>query len=252
MRAVLAMDRVRSALRGGVALTACLVAISPAAAQTRPVGSVEVTTDYRQRGISWSGGRAAASAALGADFGGGFRADAAATTLRGTARHGGADAGLDLSAGYRIDRGALWLDGGVVGHVFPGGRGARDYAEVQGAVSTLIGPADLTLSADYAPDQAAIGGDNLYVRAGARVAVVGSPVTLSAHVGRSSGDADGSGRAWRLRPDGRYYDWGVAADYVLQRITLRLAYSDTDIRERAGPATAHSGAVVVGSVIAAF
>lgn len=227
-----------------------LVSAGSADAAIAPDASIEGQSEHRRRGLDWSGGRAAAAVAVGAGAGP-LRVDAAATTLRGASRNGGADAGFDLALSARGEGGAFRVDGGATAHLFAGARGDQDYYELNGAVGALIGPADLIVSADYAPRQAAIGGDNLYLRLAARAAVVGTPVTLSAHIGRSSGDGDGRPVARRLRPDGRYHDWALGADYVRGPMTFQLAYQDSDIGRVAGR-RARGGAAVVAGVGVGF
>ncbi|MET0271025.1 MAG: TorF family putative porin [Sphingomonas sp.] len=227
--------------RAALAALALLATPSPAAPVT-----VDALTDDRRRGLSWSEGRAAARIGAGVTPLAGVRLDAAVASLRGSRRHGGADAGVDLSATVRRDMGAVQIDAGVVAHVFAGGRGPLDYAEVQAGARTLIGPLDLDAYAAYAPAQRAIGGDNLYLGLRGRVAVVGTPYTLVAGIGRSSGDADDRVRAARLRPGGAYLDWQIGAEHVRGRLALGIFYTGTDIgaAER-GPAR-HAGDAVTG------
>ncbi len=81
------------------------------------------------------------------------------------------------------------------------------------------------VGAAYAPDQDAIGGDNLYLYGQASAGIPTTPVTINAKLGRSNGS---------LAPGaGSYVDWSVGADYVLGPLTLGARYVDTDIA-RAG------------------
>ncbi len=193
-----------------------------------PEFSVGVSSDDRRRGLSWSGGRAALDAAIHVPLGDAFTIGAEATTLRGSRRHGGADAGIDLNAGYRGDAGPWQLSAGVVGHLFPG-EGRLNYTEAEAGAGYLIGPAQLGLHVSYAPSQAAIGGDNLYLGAGADVAVPGTPFTLIGGVGRSSGSVDNVIRALRLRPGGTYWDYRLAVEHVRGPLVAGLRYTDTSI-----------------------
>lgn len=201
----------------------------PALAQAGPTIEVDAMTDYRVRGLSWSDGEAAGQVYVSVPFGSTLSASAQATTLRGAARHGGADAGLDLAATYLDRSSVIYWYGSVVGHLFAGAEGGLDYGEVQAGVGGTLGPADVTLSASYAPSQDAIGGSNFYTRAEGSVGIWGTPYTLRAHVGRSSGDVDDPIRAARLRPGGSYTDWAVGAEYTIAPVSLSLTYSDTDI-----------------------
>jgi uncharacterized protein (TIGR02001 family) len=237
---------------------ACAVAAIPglAAAQApQDIVTVEALSDLVERGLSATDGRAAARARIGGEVARGLRLDASAATLRGARRNGGADANVDLAASYRLSRGAAAFDAGLVARFYPGAAGGFDYVEAFGGVSTLIGPAEIGLSASYAPDQAAIGGDNLYLRARARAALIGTPISLTGHVGRSSGDADDPAQSARLRPTGNYRDWSIGAEYARGPITLALAYTDTDIRRGHAVlpgAARHSGARLAASIGATF
>lgn len=227
----------------------------PAVAQQALDFEASVLGDDRRRGLSWSQGKAAAQLRTDLALPAGFAASATASTARDATRHGGAAATLDLRAGYRHETGLLQLDGGLVAHIFAGGDGARDYGEIEASVGVGIGPLDLSVLAAYAPRQQAIGGSNLHRRVRLRDGVPGTPLSLSAHFGRSSGVVRDAIRAQRLRPGGAYADWGLRGDYALGRWTLSLAYSDTDIRRRAVAVPAdgrHAGAALVASAHFAF
>jgi uncharacterized protein (TIGR02001 family) len=235
----------------GIALLATIVATPAALAQeTRSFVEAGVTSDYRVRGLSWSDGRSAANAGVNVDLPSGFNVGAWGATARGASRHGGADAAVDLIGGYAIGSGALRIETAVIGKFFPGGRGNQDYFDTHASVGGLIGPLDVRLGANYAPDQAAIGGDNLYLRASGRLAWIGTPLTLTGHVGRSSGDVDDPARAWRLRPGGNYRDWSVGFDYSIGPIVAGLAYTDTDVNRARGPAgeRLHAGSRIAASL----
>lgn len=218
--------------------------------------SAAIANDERRSGLSWSGGRAAASADIGLGLGD-IRLDARATTARDSARHGGADAVVDLTGDYGRDFGALRVDGWVTGHLFPDGRGSLDYVELGAQGGLLIGPAQLDLTASYAPDQAAIGGDNLRLGARAEVALIGTPFALSAAAGHSSGDTDDPRRAARLRPAGAYWDWRLGGTWTNGPIRVALDYVGTDIHRRDAVLSpfadaAHAGDAVVGRVSLSF
>ena len=210
-----------------------LFAAAPAVAQIGPQIDVnaEITTDLRERGLSASGGKASGAASLVVN-GGGIGGELRATALRESARHGGADAGVAASLWYRAQRGGWQFEGGGTYRGFIDAPGDFDYGEVYASAGYLIGPLDVGVGAYYAPDQRAIGGDNLYLRARARASLPGSPLALVAHVGRSSGSVDDGVKAGRLRPGGTYADWSLGAEWVRGPLTLALRYSDTDIERR--------------------
>ncbi|NJR80235.1 TorF family putative porin [Sphingomonas corticis] len=219
---------------GRVVLVAALVVPAvPAAAQSvaGPTLAVEAATDARVRGLSWSDGRPALSVAAAVPLGD-VRVEARGTTLRDSRRHGGADVGLDLAARYTREMGGWRAGAGMVHHAFLD-RARLNYLELEASGGYLIGPLDLALSASYAPSQRAIGGDNLYLRAGAAAGVPGTPWTVYGHVGRSIGDGDANGgreRATRLRPGGGdYTDWRLGAERVVGPLTLGAAVTGTSI-----------------------
>lgn len=211
-----------------VAAASCAAAL-PAMAQSLG-GSVEVATDERRRGISWSDGEVAPAASIRAGLPLGLDLGVRVTGTRGDARHGGADAVVDVSGGFNREIGAgIRLDGFVAGHLFAGAAGRMDYVEGGLGASYALGPAELGLDARYAPDQAAIGGDNLWIGARARVGVPATPFTVNASVGHSTGSVDDWQRAARLRPGGDYTDWSLGVDHITGPISIGLLYTGTDI-----------------------
>lgn len=218
----------------------------PAAAQYagRPSVTVEAASDDRRRGLSWSDGDPVLRGALSIPIADGLSLDGAATTLWGSARHGGPDAAVDLGATFVRQLGGWRLTGEGRYHLFPGASD-QGYGEVGAIAGFTLGPAGVDLAARYAPRQSAIGGDLLYVSAAAWAAIPGTPLTLSGHVGRSTGDTRDPARAARLRPGGDYWDHGVALDWYRGRWSAGLRYADTDIAAMDG---AHAGASLIGRV----
>ncbi|NWK98169.1 hypothetical protein DM806_21390 [Sphingobium lactosutens] len=223
----------------------------PAAAQyaAGPTISLEAASDERRRGLSWSDGDPVLRGSISVPVAQGFSLDGTATTLRGSDRHGGADAVLDLGATYARQWGGFRLTAEGRYHIFPGASHAHDggwgYGEVGAIAGFALGPASIDLGARYAPRQSAIGGDNLYVSGASALAIPGTPFTLSGHVGRSSGDVRDPLRAARLRPAGAYWDHGVALDWYQGRWSAGLRYADTDID---APDSAHAGASLIARV----
>ena len=229
---------------------------SPLVAQERPAIGVEVNSDENRRGLSWSGGRVSPSADIFVTRGA-FEASGRIVALRDSDRHGGADVVGDLSAGASTLVGPVTLRGRVTGHLFGGATFNADYVELGGAASYTLGPAQVEAGADYAPSQGAIGGDNLYLHAGASAGLPGTPWTLRAGIGHSSGKVDDPTRAARLRPGGDYTDWRLGVEHVTGPVTLGLDYVGTDVSDGAASAlmladARHSGDRVVGRVRFSF
>ncbi|WP_183030126.1 TorF family putative porin [Altericroceibacterium spongiae] len=222
-----------------------------AQAQVDPGLWVDLVSDQRNRGLSWSDGEAAAQAYVYLPIKGEFSTSAQVTSLRGSTRHGGADAGIDLVGTYADQKDLFRWHGSVVGHIFAGGQGDLDYIEFQTGAGTTLGPVDVDVLVSYAPEQDAIGGSNFYRQIEASAGIWGTPVVLKAHFGRSSGHVEDRLKAERLRPGGAYNDWGLEAEYALKAVTFTVAYTDTDIDKDAirFPALAedHGAAIVAGA-----
>ena len=218
--------RVGVSVIGAVALG---VTALPALAQSIDA-SIEASTDERRRGISWSDGRIAPAASVRLGLPSGLDLGVRVTGTREDARHGGADAVVDVTGGYGIELiSGLRVDGFLTGHLFSGAAGRMDYVEGGVGASYALGPAEVGVDARYAPAQSAIGGDNLWLGARARVGIPMTPFTILGSMGRSSGSVDDPLRAARLRPGGSYSDWSLGVDHILGPLTLGVAYSGTDI-----------------------
>ena len=211
------------------------VIAAPAAAQSAssPLLQLEATTDERRRGLSWSDGRPTLALTALLPVTAGLELGGRVVGTRGARRHAGADLAADAAARYRVSAGAWRLSAGAVYHAFD--RDGLDFAEVEGAAAYTLGPLDVALSAAWAPSQRAIGGDNLYLRAGAEAGVPGTPLTVYGHVGRSIG-GDGRVAALRLRPGGDYTDYRLGVDRVRGSLTLGVQLTATSLdRARALP-----------------
>lgn len=216
-------------------LASLLLLAAPAAAQSTLSGGVEIASDERRRGLSWSDGDAVVSADLAGGIAG-LDASARIVATRGARRHDGADAVADLALGKRWQAGAITLDGGGIAHLFAGAGRRMDYGELSASAQYSYAIALIRAGIDWAPPQAAIGGSVVHLHAGISAGLPGTPLTLSAAIGRSMGTGNGA-RAQRLRPGGDYTDWRVGVEHVRDRITLGLDYSGTDIPEMLPGAT---------------
>ncbi|MEG8223206.1 hypothetical protein OSJ57_21740 [Sphingomonas sp. HH69] len=217
----------------------------PAIAQDRGLAAtIEAASDERRRGLSWSDGDPVLRGTLSVPVTSGLSLDGAATTLWGSARHGGADAAIDIGPSWSQQIGGWRLTAQGRYHLFPGASD-QGYGEVGAQAGFLIGPASVDIAAHYAPRQSAIGGDNLYVSAAAAVAVPGTPFTVSGHVGRSSGKVRDPLAAARLRPDGSYWDHGVALDWYRGQWFAGIRYAGSSID---GTARTHAGDRLIARV----
>ncbi len=217
-------------MRIAIVIAAALsgVAALPSAAQVQT--GVELATDERRRGISWSEGKAAPSAYARVDLPAGFDLGARVLATRGDPRHGGADGVVEPTLGYSRDLGGFRLDGFATAHLFTGAHGRLDYGELGAGLSYSLGPAQAGVEARYAPPQDAIGGDNLYLAVRGRIGIPATPWTVTGSAGHSSGRVDDPQRAARLRPGGSYNDWSLGVQHVTGPLTVGLEYTGTDIR----------------------
>lgn len=209
----------------------------------RPRLQLEVNGDERVRGLSWSEGRATASVGAFVPLPAGLELSGSATTLRGSVRHGGADALFKLGAGWSGELGAGWRLGlGATGYVFAGSAGGQSFAELEARAGYSLGPATLRAALRYAPAQAAIGGSNLHAALDLDVGLPGTPVTLYGGVGHSSGSVSDPVRTARLRPGGDYWDWSLGGEWVAGPAALGVKYTDTTV----APVWRHAGSRVTG------
>ncbi len=209
---------------------------------------LEGTTDLRDRGISWSGGKSALQLDATLPITPDLAIDVKAATLHGSQRHGGSDFGLAISPNHQIYLSGWRLAYGVTGHVFIG-EGGLNFVELDGSATRSIGPLQVAAGASFAPSQKAIGGSNLYLHADAVIGIPGSPFTIYGGAGHTLGSNDDTPRARRLRPDGDYTDWYVGAEHVSGPGAIGLRYSDTAIGVVPDPSEyldKHTGAKLVG------
>jgi uncharacterized protein (TIGR02001 family) len=220
-----------------------LCAAAPALAQdeTAPpppvtfAAGATVVSDDRVRGVSQSDGRPAVAGTLSIAHESGLYAGVRGATRRGWGDFADAGVELDLNGGYRFQpSSAATLDLGLTYRSYPGGADATDYFEPYAKLSGTYGPLTLLAGVAYAPPQEALGRagggeDNLYLWGDATAGVPTTPLTLRAHIGRSSGNPGLNRYGWSLAPTGTYWDWSLGVEANFRRLTLGLAYVDTDI-----------------------
>lgn len=189
-------------------------------------GSATGISQYRLRGVSVSDEKPALQASLNVAHKSGFYAGLWASSLDGFGTYGGADVELDVIAGYTTAVASATVDGGLVLYTFPGTRG-HTYTELFGSVSHAIGPVNAKLGVYYAPKRRSIGdADHVYPFADFAWPLEGTPVTLKAHLGYTTG----TGSVY-AGPRGHYLDYSVGADLAWRALTFNLSYVGTDIRK---------------------
>ena len=210
-------------------------------------GSVDVTTQYRLRGISQTDNDAAIQGGLTVAHSSGLYVGTWASNLAGYGSFGGSNMELDAIAGYTKAVGGVTLDGGAVYYVYPGTTG-HDYFELYGSASGKVGPVNAKLGTYWAPKQSNIGGHNIWVYTDLGMPIPSTPLTLKGHVGYSSGNS-----GYTHGKD--VVDYSVGVDFAYKALTLNLSYVGTDLDTTfananfgGGAATGHQ--ITKGNVVA--
>lgn len=215
-------------------------------------GNVALVSDYRFRGVSQSNKGAAVQGGITVSHESGAYAGFWSSNLAGWGTFGGPNLELDLIAGYKfpITNGAA-LDVGLTWYVYPGGASRTAFAEPYVKLSGTVGPANLTAGVAYAPKQQALGKwyntgasaaagvydnpgaktDNFYIWSDVAAGIPSTPVTLKSHIGYSQGNSGLGPNGTSVAPTGKYLDWLLGADVAIGKLTLGVAYVDTDISD---------------------
>lgn len=215
-------------------------------------GSAALVSDYRFRGVSQSNGGAAVQGGITVTHESGAYAAFWSSNLAGWGTFGGPNLELDLIAGYKFSVAkSASVDVGLTFYTYPGGASKTAFAEPYVKVSGTVGPANLLVGVAYAPKQEALGKwynsgasavagvydnpgdkkDNFYVWTDAAAGIPSTPVTLKAHIGYSKGNSGLGPNGTSVAPTGEYVDWLLGADIAVGKLTLGLAYVDTDISD---------------------
>lgn len=232
-----------------------ILSASPAFAQdeTAPPPPVTVSggatfiSDYRFRGVSQTDEDFAVQGTVNVTHESGFYVGAWGSTVSDYVTGPGSDAEIDLYGGFRTDVGGATLDVGLLYYVYTGtGSAETDFFEPYANISGTLGPVTAKLGVAYAPSQDAIGSeDNLYTYGDLSSGVPGTPVTLKAHLGFSTGDS------FLTLGGDDYLDWSLGADLVWEGLTFGVAYVDTDLSGAAADAffLTNANNIVDGTVL---
>lgn len=216
--------------------TLCLAAGPAMAQDTAPPAAIEfsghgaVVTDYRDRGISQSGGDFAVQSGIGATHASGAYVGAFASTIDGGEDDGELE--LEFYGGYggRLSEAASF-DIGLLYDLQPSNNvGADDtgYFEPYASLSTTLGPGQVTVGAAYAWEQEALSGeDNLYLYTDLNVGLPTTPLTLSAHLGYTDGALAPPLAAGSADDNGFDYSIGATA-IVAGGLELGVSYVGVD------------------------
>lgn len=189
-------------------------------------GGATLVTDYRYRGVSQTDRRPAVQASLTVAHESGPYASVWSSSIDDYVANG-SDQEIDLIAGYRRTFGATTIDAGVLYYYYPGSGGVNsDFVEPFASVSQAFGPVTAKASVAYAPKQNALTvglgrEDNLYVAGDLSAAIPNSPISLTAHLGHSSGPS-------YITIGKAHTDWSLGASVTWKGLTAGIAYVDTD------------------------
>jgi uncharacterized protein (TIGR02001 family) len=189
-------------------------------------GGATLVSDYRFRGISQTDKRFAVQGSFTIAHESGFYGTVWGSSIDDYV-YNGADQEIDFILGYRRTVGGTTFDVGALYYYYPGSGGINsDFIEPFASVAHTFGPVTAKASVAYAPKQAALSigdgkEDNLYVAGDLTVGVPDTPVSLSAHLGRSFGPS-------YLTIGEEYTDWSLGASFTHKNLTFALAYVDTD------------------------
>ena len=212
-------------------VTLPLLAATPAAAEDRAGGvsvnaGATLVSDYRFRGISQTDKRPAVQGSISVSHASGLYAGVWGSSIDDYVA-AGSDQEIDLTVGYKRSFGATTVDLGLLYYYYPGSGGANtDFAEAYASISQSFGGVTAKASAAYAPSQAALtvgvgDEDNLYLAADLSGALPGTPLSLSAHLGRSFGPS-------YLTIGKNYTDWSLGLSYAIKSFTVGVSYVDAD------------------------
>ncbi|TMM48707.1 TorF family putative porin [Qipengyuania marisflavi] len=185
-----------------------------------------ITSDYRFRGVSLSGGDPAIQGGFDVSHDSGFYAGTWASSIDdgGTGAYG--DLELDLYGGWSGEVApGLTVDTGLLYYLYPTEDLGldTDYFEPYASLGFTFGPAEATVGAAYAWKQDSLGGsDNLYLYTDLGVGIPTTPLTLNAHLGFTDGTLAppllaGTG-------DDTGLDWSLGAAATLGMFELSVAY----------------------------
>lgn len=196
-------------------------------------GNAAIVTDYRFRGVSLSSGDPAIQGGIDLSHESGFYVGTWGSSL---ADAGGAvptygSAEIDLYGGWSGDvASGLTVDVGLLYYYYPNGTPGADldYWEPYASLATTIGPVDATVGVAYAWSQSSLGNDdNLYVYTDLGVGIPDSPISLSAHLGYTSGVLAPPLLAGSTKDTGFDYSIGASAT-VLKSLSIGVSYVGVD------------------------
>ena len=210
--------------------------------------NVALTTDYRFRGVSLSGGDPALQGGFDVAHDSGFYIGTWASSIDGGAAYG--DLELDIYAGWSGNLSdAVSVDIGVLYYIYPTEDLGldTDYIEPYASVGVNFGPAEATFGVAYAPEQDSLGGDdNLYLYTDVGFGLPGTPLTVTGHLGYTDGSLAPPLLAGTTDDTG--LDWSLVASVAQGNFEVGVAYIGVE-----GPAIdGFTDDAIVGTISASF
>ncbi|WP_417616964.1 TorF family putative porin [Parasphingorhabdus sp.] len=193
-------------------------------------GNAAVTSDYRFRGVSLSGGDIAIQGGIDISHESGFYIGTWGSSLEGKINpYGGVE--LDVYGGWSGEvTSGVTVDVGLLYYLYPNGvKGVDlDYFEPYASVAATIGPVEATVGVAWAPKQDSLGNDdNLYLYTDLSAGIPNTPITLNGHLGYTKGALAppllaGTG-------DDSGLDYSVGADWAITgNLTASIMYTGVE------------------------
>lgn len=187
---------IAATLLAGTALSAAPAFAQDAEApkEITVTGSAAVTSDYRFRGVSQSGGDIAIQGGITVSHASGFYVGTWGSSIDLGSLYGSTE--LDIFGGWTGEvSSGVTTDIGLLYYAYPNGTGGdSEFFEPYASISAMAGPAKVKLGATYAWKQDALPNfagnkksDNLYLYGNVDFAIPNTPLTLSGHLGYTDG-----------------------------------------------------------------
>lgn len=239
--------------------TLCALAATPALAdEGEPEAPAEFTfsgyatgvSDYRWRGLSYSGGDFAVQGSINVNHASGFYVGTWASSLEQDLFDVYGSAEVDLYAGWSGEvASGVTADVGVTYYVYPNGSvGDANFFEPYASLSTTVGPVSAKFGVNYAWEQDSLASDdNLYVFTDLGYAIGDTGLGLNAHLGYTDGVL--SPKSLTGAGSGGGFDYSVGASYnVTEKLSVGISYVGAD----GASINDFSDDAVVGSIKLAF
>lgn len=213
-------------------------------------GNVTGVTDYRWRGLSYSGGDFAIQGTIQVNHSSGFYVGTWGSSLEQDALDIYGSAEVDIYAGWSGEvASGLTADAGLTWYTYPnGGFGKANYFEPYASLSTTMGPVTAKAGVNYAWKQDSLGGDdNVYLYTDLSSGISGTPFSVNAHLGYTSGALSPNRLTLTSMDGGVDYSVGASAN-LTKALSVGVSYIGVDGDSYDG----FSNDTVVASVKLAF